>query len=482
MGKSGLFLFHRDLRVPDNTALIQALNSTDHVIPVFIFPPEQIDASKNKYFSNAAVQFMCESLSDLNVATNNKLNLFRGDTLDTLDQIYKNKPFTALYQNKDITYYAQQRDAKIAKWCKSKGIEFINLEDYDLFPSSTGLVPSSGKPYTILAQYYDRYLKDLEVAKPSPHNTKLTSKFVAPSSLHNLKSYIPLKDIHQFYTQDPNIEQKGGRTHALAKLKRLGSYKSYDKTRDFPANDKGTTKLSAYIKFGCVSIREVYWRAVEAFKTRDHPLIRELIFRSHYYKNYSFRPELQRGIAYLDHNDKHIPWKYDKAVFSAWKEGRTGFPIVDAAMRQLNTTHWMHNRTRMVVASVLTKYLLIDWRKGEQYFATQLVDYDPISNLAGWGFGSSTGFDNPQNITRAPMNPMIQSKKFDPQAEYIKRWVPELRDVPAADIHRWDEEKIRAKHPTITYPAPIIDRREASARAMKLWKAAAMTRSQSSHL
>lgn len=474
---SAIFLFHRDLRVPDNTALHQALSVNDSsVLPVFIFPPEQIDPHKNKYFSNAAVQFMCESLVDLHGATNGHLALFHGATIDVLEKIHKHSPFTALYQNKDITAYAQQRDQKIEKWCKANGVEFINLEDYDLFPADVGLVPSSSKPYTILSQYYNRYLKDLVVPKPTKLSATLISRLVGPNAaLKDLKEFVPVDEIKtsRFYTHDPNIQQKGGRRHASVRLRKLGSYKTYDKTRDFPANDDGTTKLSAYIKFGCVSIREVYWKCVDAFKTRDHPLIRELIFRSHYYKNYSHRMELQRGVAYLEHVDKGIPWSYDKRVFEAWKQGRTGFPLVDAGMRQLNTTHWMHNRVRMLVASVLSKYLLIDWREGERYFATQLVDYDPISNLAGWGFGSSTGFDNPQNITRAPMNPMIQSNKFDHNAEYIKKWVPELKDVPVADIHRWDEEKVRAKHPNCSYPAPIVDRKEASARAMKLWKAAA---------
>lgn len=473
IGKT-LFLFHRDLRVQDNTGLIAALKESLEILPVFIFPPEQIDPKTNKYFSNAAVQFMCESLQNLHHDTNETLQLFKGDTIEILTNIHKHYPFTALYQNKDITHYATQRDSKIAAWCKKNNVVFVNTEDYDLFPMDVGLVPSSQKPYTILAQYYGRYLKDLNVAKPASVSNKLVQKFVATKV--SLKSSIFINDLKQFYNHDANIEQKGGREYALNALKMLGSYKTYDKTRDFPANAKGTTKLSAYIKFGCVSIREVYWRAVEAFKTRDHPFIRELIFRSHFYKNYYHRPELQRGRAYLHHIDTHIPWKYDRAVFDAWKQGRTGYPLVDAGMRQLNTTHWMHNRVRMVVASVLTKYFLIDWRKGEQYFATQLVDYDPVSNLAGWGFGSSTGFDNPQTITRAPMNPMIQSSKFDADAEYIRHWVPELKDVPAKDIHRWDEEKIRAKYPNIAYPAPLVERKFASARAMKLWKAAAMSK------
>lgn len=468
---ASLFIFHRDLRIHDNTALLQALKDSQKVYLIFIFTPEQINPLKNKYFSNASVQFMCESLVDLKAATHDKLQFYMGDTVHVLDAL-RSASFDAVYQNKDITHYAQERDRKIEAWCQKHNLAFHNLEDYDLFPAAEGLVPASQKPYTILSQYYDRYLKSLEVRKPTKLAATYTQKFVALPS--RLKESITVDQIHDFYQYDSNIQQQGGRQQALVRLKKLRSYKNYAKTRDFPANDQGTTKLSAYIKFGCVSIREIYWKCVETFGTRDHPLIRELIFRSHYYKNYSSRPELQRGKAYLDYIDKEIPWKYDKRTLDAWKTGVTGFPLVDAGMRQLNTVHWMHNRVRMLVASVLSKYLLIDWREGERYFATQLVDYDPISNLAGWGFGSSTGFDNPQNITRAPMNPMIQSKKFDPDAKYIKQWVPELKDVAPADIHKWDQEKVRRKYPDCKYPAPIVDRAEVSSRAMKLWKKAAI--------
>ncbi len=297
------------------------------------------------------------------------------------------------------------------------------------------------------------------------------------SALHKLASlpqhiphHVTFSDINKFYTHDPNILQKGGRTHALKKLKLLRNQKAYAKTRDFPANDHGTTKLSAYIKFGCVSIREVYWQCVKTFKTRDHPLIRELIFRSFYYRLYASAPKEQRGQAHLDSVDKALSWDGLTSYFNAWKEGRTGFPLVDAGMRQLNTTHWMHNRVRMLVASTLTRYLNIDWRKGERYFATQLVDYDPISNVAGWQWGASVGYDNAQTLFRAPMNPFIQSKKFDPLAEYIKKYVPELTNVTPADIHKWGDPKIRAKYPNIKYPVPIVDQKEASSRATQLWR------------
>jgi deoxyribodipyrimidine photo-lyase len=214
----------------------------------------------------------------------------------------------------------------------------------------------------------------------------------------------------------------------------------------------------------------MYWRIRDLFG-KEHALIRELVFRDFYSKIYNLKPELQRGQALHDKLDKAIPWSYDKKLFKAWCDGRTGFPIVDAGMRQLNTIGWQHNRVRMITSNILTKYLLIDWRWGERYFSRMLTDYDPASNNMGWTWSASTGPDA-QPFFRAPFNPYIQSKKFDPEAEYIKKWVPELAEVEPKDIHRWGEEKIRAKYPNVKYPAPIVDQRDASQRAVQIYKEA----------
>jgi deoxyribodipyrimidine photo-lyase len=188
-------------------------------------------------------------------------------------------------------------------------------------------------------------------------------------------------------------------------------------------------------------------------------------------KIYGLKPELQRGKALHDALDKAIPWSYDKGEFKKWCEGKTGFPIVDAGMRQLNTIGWQHNRVRMITSNILTKYLLIDWRWGERYFAQQLVDYDPASNAMGWQWSASVGPDAVPYF-RAPFNPYIQSKKFDTDCEYIKKWVPELKEVDPKDIHKWDDEKVRTKYPTISYPAPLVVQKEASRRAVKIYKEA----------
>jgi deoxyribodipyrimidine photo-lyase len=459
-----VFLFHRDLRSVDNTALIRACKESDEILAAFVFPPEQIDPSKNAYFSHPAVQFMCESLRELGKTI--PIHFYMGENVATLQTIHSTWKFDRLYQNEDYSVYAKTRDTKIKTWCEKNKVEFCSYEDYGLFPLNAGLLPD-GRPYTVLAQFYKRYLKELEVRKVDGFKVD-AKKFVK----RRVGDEMPEAGLRSLYEENPHIAQRGGRIEGLKILKRIKEYKSYKDTRDFPANENGTTNVSAHLKFGTVSIREMYWACVGAFGTRDHPLIRELIFREFYMKIYALRPEMQRGTAYHAALDKYIPWTYDKKLQKAWQTGTTGFPMVDAGMRQLVRENWCHNRSRMLVASVATKYLLLDWRDCARFFYTQLVDADTFSNTAGWGWASSTGVDATLYF-RAPFNPFIQSKKFDIDAEYIKRYVQELQDVDAKDIHKWYDPKVRAKYPSVSYPAPIVDHKQASARALQVFKRAA---------
>ena len=459
---TSLFLFHRDLRVEDNTALIKACKESDHVILAFIFPPEQIDKVQNKYFSHAAVQFICESLREIPM----NIHIFTGDNVATLDQIHRSTLFSKLYQNEDYSVFAKNRDAAIKQWCDLKNVEYVTCEDYGLFPLSEGLLPEN-RPYTVLAQFYKRYLKELHVREVDRYKIP-KNKLIVQTLAGELKA----SDMHDLYIHNPDIAQKGGRSNALKVLKSLATFDKYKDTRDYPALVNGTTNASAHLRFGTISIREYYWKCVERFHTRDHPLIRELIFRDFYLKIYALNPKLQRGTAFHSDLDANIPWTYDKKIMRKWQEGNTGFPMVDAGMRQLHTTNWCHNRVRMLVASVATKYFLLDWRDCARYFYTQLVDADTFSNTAGWGWASSTGVDATLYF-RAPFNPFLQSKKFDKDAVYIKRYVPELQHVAPSDIHKWYDPAIRDKYPDISYPPPIIDYKEASARALKVFKEAA---------
>ena len=252
----------------------------------------------------------------------------------------------------------------------------------------------------------------------------------------------------------------GGRKSGLQRLRiAKTTQKNYGKTRDF--FDKNTSHLSAYIKFGCVSIREVYheFSHIESF-------INELTWREFFAHVLDAYPEVV-GQSYQKKFRK-IKWSRNKTHFEKWKQGNTGVPIVDACMRELNSTGYMHNRGRMAVASFLIKTLLIDWRWGEKYFAQQLTDYDVASNNGNWQGISGTGVDMKPYFR--DMNPWIQSAKFDKDAKYIKKWVPELENVPSRDIHKWYETV--DNHKTISYPKPIVDYFAQKDEMMKMYKEA----------
>jgi len=463
---AAVFLFQRDLRLEDNTTLIKAIQDGYKIIPVFIFTPEQIDSSKNEYFSNPSVQFMCESLVDLNkqlAKVDTHLNMFYGTHVNVLKKIYKAHPFKAFYSNQDYSVYAKERDSTIEKWCGTKQIDFIQNEDYGLLPLKEGLVDNE-RPYMVLSQFYKKILKEIPIKHVATFKHTKTHYLS-----QTFKDSLPFSKIETFYQENHNLAIRGGRTNALVGLKHLKDLKDYEEKRDFPALAK-TSKMSPHLKFGTVSIREMYWEIVKLFG-KEHGLIRELVFRDFYLKIYTFHPELQRGKALHDKLDKSIKWSYDKDVFTKWSEGLTGYPLVDAGMRELNETGHQHNRIRMLCASVLTKYLLIDWRWGLKYYYTHLVDADIYSNTAGWGFASSTGPDAVPYF-RPPFNPFIQSYKFDKDAVYIKKWVPELEGVSSKDIHKWFDPKVREKYTDVKYPAPIIDHKEASSRALTIFKEA----------
>lgn len=480
-----VFVFHRDFRLTDNTALITLAKEYPDVpiVPVFIFTPEQIDPVRNAYFSHPSVQFMCESLDDLQdqlKALKRTLYCFKGDTTEVIQGIVRRATeaggtVTAIGWNEDYSVYATQRDKRLQSWCESKGIACVIREDYGLVPLRVGLLPD-GRPYRVLSQFYKKLMKMV----PSPFREPTLapgwkeSQFArVPFSLPNL---CLATEYHTFYTPLPQLAIHGGRKHGLEMLARIRAktYSDYAARRDFPAEAK-TTRASPHLKFGTVSIREMF-KAIRDTEGLEHGLIRELVFRDFYLKIYALQPNLQRGVALLDALDKAIPWSYDKKLFGAWTSGTTGYPLVDAGMRELNATGFQHNRVRMMTSSVLTKYFLIDWRWGLKYFYQHLVDADVFSNTAGWGFSSSTGADAVPYF-RAPFNPFIQSQKFDPDGTYIRKWVPELANVASADLHRWYDPAIRAKYPALPYPAPVIDHKEASVRALRTFKAAAAEKS-----
>jgi deoxyribodipyrimidine photo-lyase len=449
-----IFIFRRDYRLHDNTTFLEAIqwchknNAT--LLPIFIFNELQINPDKNPYFSNNHVQFLVQSLQDLQdqiTAKRGKLFVYetKSSDIDVLQELSSIVDIKAIAFNKDITPFSLKRDALIESWCLDRSIECIAKEDYTLLPIDS-IKNKSGKPYEVFTPFYRTCVRmKVQLPKDVPTNCM----FETSTTLLG-KAMI---DMTKYFLHNPSLEVAGGRSRALCILEsiRKGAFRFYKKQRDFPSKE-ATTKLSAYIKFGCVSPREVYSVAKTALG-RDSLLIQQVLWREYYYNiAYHFPEVLQGQLLQQGKKNMYIRGKYEKASwnentedFQKWADGRTGFPIVDAAMRCLNATGWMHNRLRMIVAMFLVRHLNIDWRKGEQYFATKLVDYDAINNNQGWCWCLTY---------RRTLNPFKQTGKFDPQCEFIKKWVPELREVPVLDIIVWWEKV--ANYPNTNYPNMMI--------------------------
>jgi deoxyribodipyrimidine photo-lyase len=454
-----IFLFHRDLRIQDNTTLIHQIKTIEKpVIPIFIFTPEQIDRKTNKYFSDNSVQFMCESLHELAdeiKKQKGKMLFFKGDNLKVLKEIHKIAPIESVGFNIDYTPYAKARDQKIKTWCDSNNIICFMKEDYALFDLLNGQTnKSNGTPYLVYTPFMKHVLGNIQVR---PIDKFKSWNFAKKSNLEEISYNINESDINTFYTQNPQINVQGGRSNTLKILAKLDNFKTYNKSRDTLTYK--TTFLGPSLHFTTCSIREIYHKIVSDLD-KYSGLIRELIFRDFYINIIHNFPRVLQGQikgknkSYKEEYD-NITWVYNKKIFEAWCTGTTGFPVIDAAQRQLNTTGYMHNRCRMITSSFLTKDLHIDWLWGEQYFATKLVDYDPINNSQGWQWSTGNGTDA-QPWFRI-FNPWTQQKTHDIKAEYIKYWIPELKQVEPIDIHNWFKPEVRSKYQQVIYPAPIVD-------------------------
>jgi deoxyribodipyrimidine photo-lyase len=441
---AGIFLFHRDFRIIDNVGFAAATRECSKLYPIFIFTPSQV-TDENKYKSTNAIQFMIEALDDLDSQLqkhNSKCHCFYGDTTAIVRELIKRLDIKTVYFNRDYTPFAVKRDTELAEQC---GCECKTYSDYYLVEPGT-LVNGSGEPYRKFTPFYKKALASRikTDATPSPRFSVLDK--IPPSTMEH---QILLKDAYFRFTGsnlNPDILGIGCRAEALARLTRIPQ--KYDATHNTLA--VSTTELSPYIKFGCVSIREVY-RSIQNGAIR-----RQLLWRDFYAHVLFAHPHLGKP---LDPKYERIAWDNNRAHFAAWCAGKTGFPVVDACMRQLNTTGYMHNRGRLIVASFLVKTLLIDWRWGEKYFATHLVDYDVASNHGNWLWIAGGGADS-QEYFRI-FNPWSQSAEHDPDAIYIKRWVPELADVPVRDIHAPNPDK---------YLKPIVDYAEQKAHVLAEYK------------
>ena len=452
-----IFIHRRDLRFNDNTSLNIMINKYEFITPIFIFDPIQIDKKRNKYFSNNLVEFMCDTLLELKQKYQKKnieFLFFEGKIIDVLEDFKKKNKINSIGFNKDYSPYSKDRDSKILEWCKNNFVDCIIEEDMLISPINIGnsLNPNSKKPYLVYTPFKNNLMK-YKVEKPFSENLKGNVNKIK-SSKFNLEE----TQIRKFYINNDNKHVKGGRDEALKILSNISLKKDYNKCRDYLTYS--TTNLSAYINLGIVSIREVYHKVLESLG-KNNLIINELYWRDFYYNILHYFPRVV-GNSFKEKYD-NIKWENNEILFEKWKKGETGFPIVDACMRQLNNTGFMHNRGRMIVASFLTKDLLIDWKLGERYFATKLVDCNISANNGGWQWAAGTGTDA-QPYFRI-FNPWSQSLKFDPDCKYIKKWIPELKNEENKHIHEWYKY-----HNNQIYPEPIIDHKEARKKALELYK------------
>jgi len=452
--ENGLFIFRRDLRIIDNNGLNFLSELCNNIYTIFIFTPEQV-GSGNKYKSDNAVQFMIESLDNLATEIRKQgghLHTFYGKNNKVVSDCIKAWDINIVAFNLDITPYARGRDDEIVKMCQRMKV-FVTY-DHDYYLTEPGsILNGSGESYVKFTPYYNQ-AKTKTVEKP------ITKKLHFKSSEAHIPNKITLDSAMKKFVGEENADilVRGGRSEALKQLRIAAkNINHYAETRD--ELSKPTSQLSAYIKFGNVSIREVY----HAFKS-NHSFIRQLYWRDFYGQVLYNHPHVL-GHSLNKKYDK-IKWHHNSTWFSAWCKGETGFPLVDASQRQLLQSAWTHNRGRMISSSILIKILLIDWREGERFYAEHLVDYDVANNNGGWGWSSGGGSDS--NPYFRYFNPYTQSKEHDPKCEYIKRWIPELKDVPNEDIHNWDTAW--EKHKDCGYPKPIVDYKEQREKSIKMYK------------
>lgn len=445
-----IFLFHRDLRVIDNLALNELAQVSKNIVPIFVFTPEQTSETQNEYYNSNSIQFMSESIDSLRKITNNKLQLFYGELTTVLNSILSKNDVEYLAFNQDYTPYARERTKKVLKLAKKYEVETIIEEDYTLIKMED---VREGDYYSVFKPYLMRVSKK-KILKPTSKKIKFSSS--------KLKGPKPYKKYHELYTQNDELYVKGDRKEALNILKNIKDFKKYNTTRNQPFLN--TTLLSAHIKFGTVSVREVYY----SFKKLGpkNELIRQLWWKDFYAQLMYYLPS-KNTIGGGNFQNKKIKWGSSKKLFDAWSEGTTGFPIIDAAMRQLKIHGWVHNRCRLIVSNFLSLIMNINWKKGEKLYAQYLVDYDVSSNNLNWQWSSNVGTDRTSYLR--VYNPFTQSKEVDPDCAYIKEYLPELEDVPNEDIHKWDKmwEEYQDE---IEYPKPIFDFSEKYQEAKKRYK------------
>jgi len=425
-----IFWFRRDLRLHDNAGLYHALKEAKPVVPVFIFDRNILDELEDRKdrrieFIHAALHEIKQSLEKIE----STLDVRYGFPNEIWKQLIKDYKIQNVYTNHDYEPYASERDTEVKDLLKINGISFHTYKDQVIFEKDE-VVKDDGRTYTVFTPYSRKWgaIQNNFYFASYP-NKKYFSNFLKQKS-----KQLPSLEAMNFKQAGQKFPSNKFRNEII---------KNYKEQRDFPAIE-GTSRLSVHLRFGTISIREL---AREASKLNE-TFLNELIWRDFYQMILWHFPHIV-GNSFKPEYDK-IKWRNSEKEFEKWCKGETGYPIVDAGMRELNTTGFMHNRVRMIVASFLTKHLLIDWRWGEAYFAKKLLDFDLAANNGGWQWAAGSGCD------AAPyfriFNPYLQTKKFDPELKYVRKWVPEFEEL--------------------TYPQPIVDHEFARKRCLEVYSKA----------
>lgn len=431
MSKISIFWFRRDLRLHDNAALYHALKSGNPVLPIFIFDKNILDKLEDK--KDRRVEFIHNAIEEIQSELQqlgSTIVVKYGMPEDIFPALLDEYDVSALYTNHDYEPYAHERDEAVLEYANSEGTDFHTYKDQVIFEKNE-VLSGAGTPYTVFTPY--------------------SRKWKEKVNEFSLKSYPTEEYFDNFLKTDtikiPTLKEMGfeavGEPFANKEV-RESIVKNYAEQRNFPSIE-GTSRMSIHLRFGTVSIRELARKAQELSET----WLNELIWRDFYFNILHHFPHIGEGHAFRKQYD-FIEWRNNEDEFQKWCEGKTGYPIVDAGMRQLNETGFMHNRVRMITASFMIKHLLIDWRWGEAYFAKKLLDFDFSANNGGWQWAAGSGCD------AAPyfrvFNPTLQTQKFDKNLEYIKKWVPELN--------------------SFDYPQPIVNHEFARKRVLEVYQKA----------
>ena len=405
-----IFWFRRDLRLKDNCGLFHALNSSIPVLPVFIFDEEILsELPKN----DARVNFIHQSLQELNsklLKFGSSLLVKKGNTNDVWKQLLHEFNVRSIHFNRDYEPYAIKRDLEITKICKENKVQAFNYKDQVIF-ETTEVVKNDGKPYTVYTPYKNKW-RDL-------YNNKEIQYYKSEDIVNNY-----FNSSFEF----PSIEAIGFTQNSIkVKSINLKPIIDYELHRDLPIVE--TSNISVHLRFGLISIRKLFSYA----ESKNTTFCNELIWREFFMQILFNFPSVVQGNFKSKYN--FIPWRNNEEEFKLWCDGKTGYPIVDAGMNELNKTGYMHNRVRMIVASFLNKHLLIDWRWGEAYFAEKLLDYELSSNNGNWQWVAGTGCDSAPYFR--VFNPETQQQKFDPNFEYIKKWNPNYKKIEKMVDHKF---------------------------------------------